>query len=193
MKSDIIISGVGGQGTITIAATIGGAALNNNLNIKQSEVHGMSQRGGSVVSNLRISDKEVFSDLIPFGGADIILSIEPMESLRYTSYLSENGWLVTNVTAYDNIENYPEMEALKAEIKKVKNSIILDANKIAKESGSSRSNNIVMLGAASHFIDIPAEELEKSISQFFNAKGEKIINANIKAFRAGREFVSGLI
>ena len=193
MKSDIIISGVGGQGTITIAATIGGAALNNNLNLKQSEVHGMSQRGGSVVSNLRISDKEVFSDLIPFGGADIILSIEPMESLRYTSYLSENGWLVTNVTAYDNIDNYPEIEALKSEIKKVKNSIILDANKIAKESGSSRSNNIVMLGAASHFIDIPTDELEKSISQFFNAKGEKIVNANIKAFRAGREFVSGLI
>ncbi len=193
MKSDIIISGVGGQGTITIAATIGGAALNNNLNLKQSEVHGMSQRGGSVVSNLRISDKEVFSDLIPFGGADIILSIEPMESLRYTSYLSENGWLVTNVTAYDNIDNYPEIEALKSEIKKVKNSIILDANKIAKESGSSRSNNIVMLGAASHFIDIPTDELEKSISQFFNAKGDKIVNANIKAFRAGREFVSGLI
>ena len=103
MKSDIILSGVGGQGIVSIAATIAMAALDSNLNIKQSEVHGMSQRGGAVYSHLRISDTDISSDLIPLGKADIIISVEPMESLRYLPWLKEDGWLVTNSTPFINI------------------------------------------------------------------------------------------
>ena len=110
MKKDIILSGVGGQGILSIAAIIGQAALKDNLYMKQAEVHGMSQRGGDVQSNLRISDRPISSDLIPHGKCDLIISLEPMESLRYVEYLSQDGWLVTNETPFINIPNYPEQE-----------------------------------------------------------------------------------
>lgn len=187
MKTDIIISGVGGQGILTIAATLGTAALNNNLNIKQSEVHGMSQRGGSVISNFRISDKTIYSDLVPFNGANLIISLEPMEALRYSSYLSDEGWLVSNTTTYDNIKNYPEFEEIKSSIEKIKNHVLIDADTIAKEVGSSKSTNVVMLGAGSWFIDIDSSEIEKAITEIFKPKGERFVNGNIDAFRAGRE------
>ncbi len=193
MKTDIIIAGVGGQGILTIAAALGTAALNNNLNIKQSEVHGMSQRGGSVISNFRISDKEIYSDLVPFKGANVVISLEPMEALRYSSFLAEDGWLVSNITTYENIKGYPEFEEIKKTIETIKNHILIDADKIAKEAGSSRSTNVVMLGAGSWFIDIPADEIEKAIAEIFKSKGEKIINGNIAAFRAGREIAKTFI
>ena len=193
MKTDIIIAGVGGQGILTIAAALGTAALNNNLNIKQSEVHGMSQRGGSVISNFRISDKTIYSDLVPFHGAHLVISLEPMEALRYSSFLADDGWLVSNVTTYENITGYPEYDEIKKSIENIKNHILIDADKIAKEAGSSKSTNVVMLGAGSWFIDIPAEEIEKAITQIFEPKGERVINGNIAAFRAGREIAKGFI
>ncbi|MCJ7552892.1 MAG: indolepyruvate oxidoreductase subunit beta, partial [Ignavibacteriaceae bacterium] len=147
MKSDIILSGVGGQGILSIAATIGMAALENNLFLKQSEVHGMSQRGGSVQSHLRISEKEIASDLIPEGSADIIISVEPMESLRYLPWLKESGWLVTNTTPFVNIPDYPDMKDLIAEIEKLPHHIAINADKIARQVKSPRSSNMVMLGA----------------------------------------------
>lgn len=87
MNTDIILSGVGGQGILSIATIIGAAAINDNLYIKQAEVHGMSQRGGDVQSNLRISSTPIASDLIPLGKADLIISLEPMEAMRYLPYL----------------------------------------------------------------------------------------------------------
>ena len=188
MKTDIILSGVGGQGILSIAATLGMASLKSNLYIKQSEVHGMSQRGGEVQSHLRISDKPIASDLIPYGEADIILSVEPMESLRYLPFLSKNGWLVTNINPFVNIPNYPSLDEIIGEINKFKNHIALDADKIAQDIGSRRSSNIVMLGAASPFINIPFESLEYGIKEIFNRKGEEVVNANIKALNAGKEF-----
>lgn len=188
MKTDIILAGVGGQGILSIAATIGMAALHNNLHLKQAEVHGMSQRGGAVQSNMRISDKEIASDLIPMGAADIILSVEPMESLRYLPFLKEGGWLVTNTTPFINIPDYPEAEEIMSEIKKQKNFIAIDADKIASELGSKRSSNIVMLGAASPFFEVSFESFEEGIRQIFGRKGEDIVNTNLKALRAGREF-----
>ncbi len=188
MKTDLILAGVGGQGILSIAATIGMAALDNNLYLKQAEVHGMSQRGGDVQSNMRISDNEIFSDLIPKGGADIILSVEPMESLRYLPFLSKDGWLVTNTTPYNNIPNYPNEDEVINEIKKQKNYILIDADSIAAEIGSKRSSNIVMLGAASPFINIPFESLEEGLRKIFGRKGEKIVDLNIAALRAGRKF-----
>jgi indolepyruvate ferredoxin oxidoreductase, beta subunit len=187
MKNDIILAGVGGQGILSIAAAIGLAAVANDLFLKQSEVHGMSQRGGDVQSHLRLSDKQVSSDLIPHGKADLIISVEPMESLRYLPWLSAKGWLVTNSNPFDNIPDYPSIDAIISEIKKIRNHIIIDADLIAKECGSSRSGNMVILGAASPFIDMSPDSLEEAIRQLFERKGEEVVELNIKAFRAGRK------
>lgn len=188
MKIDIILSGVGGQGIVSIAATIGMAAIGENLYLKQSEVHGMSQRGGAVQSNLRLSDREIMSDLVPSGEADLILSVEPMESLRYLPLLSEKGWLVTNTTPFVNIPNYPDIEEIMKEIRAIPNHVAIDADKVAKDIGSPRSSNMVMLGAASPFINLPFERFEEGIRRIFNRKGEEIVNANLTALHAGREF-----
>lgn len=187
MKNDIVLSGVGGQGILSIASIIGLAAVERNLFLKQSEVHGMSQRGGDVQSHLRLSDKDIFSDLIPYGKADLIISVEPMESLRYLPWLSKSGWLVTNSEPFINIDDYPPVEELLEEIRKIKNHKIINADSIAREAGSSRSGNMVILGAASLHIDMPIGYLENAIRKFFAPKGEEIININLKALRAGRD------
>jgi indolepyruvate ferredoxin oxidoreductase, beta subunit len=188
MKIDIILAGVGGQGILSIAATIGYAAVEAGLFLKQAETHGMSQRGGDVQSNLRISDKEIASDLIPFGKADMIISVEPMESLRYLPVLSPGGWLITNTKPFVNIPNYPDANLVLAEIKKQPRHIALDADKIAADLGAVKSANMVILGAASPFIDMPFESLENAIKNIFKNKGEEIINTNLKALQAGRKF-----
>ena len=192
MKSDIILSGVGGQGILSISTVLGYGAIKSGLYLKQAEVHGMSQRGGDVSSNLRISDKEIFSDLIPFGGADLIISVEPMEALRYLPKLSKDGWIVTNAKPFDNITNYPEIESIYSEIKKIKNNVIIDADAMAKELGNSRVMNIIMLGAASKFIDIDYAKYEKGIRFIFGKKGEKLVDLNLKALKMGRDFVENM-
>ncbi len=188
MKNDIILSGVGGQGILSIAAAIGLAAVENNLYLKQSEVHGMSQRGGDVQSHLRLSDKPVSSDLIPYGKANLIISVEPMESLRYLPWLSTDGWLVTNSNPFINIPDYPSIEDIINEIRRIKNHLIIDADKIAKEAGSSRSGNMVILGAATPFIDMPYESIENAIRKLFDRKGQEVVEANLKALKAGRKY-----
>lgn len=188
MKKDIILAGVGGQGILSIAAIIGYAAVESGLYLKQAEVHGMSQRGGDVQSNLRLSDKPIASDLIPQGKADMILSVEPMESLRYLPWLSTNGWVVTNTKPYINIPDYPSEEALMNEIGKLPFHIALDAESIATKLGSIRAANIVMLGAASPFLGLPYELLQKAITFFFGSKGEDVVNINLQALEAGRVF-----
>jgi indolepyruvate ferredoxin oxidoreductase, beta subunit len=188
MKKDIILAGVGGQGILSVAAVIGMAALENDLDVKQAEVHGMSQRGGAVQSHLRIADYKIASDLIPLGQADMILSVEPMESLRYLPFLSKEGWLVTNTKPFNNITDYPEMEKVLQAIGEIKNSIALDADEIAKNAGSVRASNIVMVGAASPFLEIPYESLQKGIRKIFGNKGSEIIELNLRALDAGREF-----
>jgi indolepyruvate ferredoxin oxidoreductase beta subunit len=188
MKKDIILAGVGGQGILSIATTIGIAALNVGLHLKQAEVHGMSQRGGDVSSNLRIADYEIASDLIPYGKADLIISVEPMESLRYLPLLSPGGWLITNTKPFINITNYPEMDKLMAEIEKIGNHIALDADEIAKKVGSARSANMVILGAASPFLEIEYSELQEAIRHIFSRKGEDIVKLNLYALQAGRSF-----
>jgi len=192
MKNDIILSGVGGQGILSIAAAIGLAAVANNLFLKQSEVHGMSQRGGDVQSHLRIADTPVSSDLIPYGKAELIISVEPMESLRYLPWLSKEGWLVTNSIPFINIPDYPPTEDIINEIRKTKNHIIIDADRIAKESGSARSGNMVILGAASPFIGMPFHTITEAIIKLFESKGEEIVEINLKAFRAGWAYTKSL-
>ncbi len=188
MKIDIVLAGVGGQGILSIAASIGMAALDQGLYLKQSEVHGMSQQGGAVYSHLRISNREIASDLISFGTADLIISVEPMEALRYLPYLSTNGWLITNQNPVKNIPDYPEPNQLKQAIENLPNHIALDADKMAFEAGSKKSSNMVVLGAATPFIDIPYSSFEQGIKTIFGRKGKKVVNINLEALRKGREY-----
>lgn len=187
MKCDIILAGVGGQGILTIAATIGLAAVEQDLFLKQSEVHGMSQRGGDVQSHLRLSDTAIHSDLIPHGSADLIISVEPMEALRYLPWLSSGGWVVTNSVPYVNIPDYPAQEELMSELQGAGNTIVLDADAIARDLGSVRSGNMVILGAASSFISMPFSSLENAVRTLFKRKGDEVVDLNLAALRAGRE------
>lgn len=193
MKIDIVLAGVGGQGILSIATILGAAALKENLYIKQAEVHGMSQRGGDVQSNLRISSEPIASDLIPQGGADLIVSLEPMESLRYIPYLSKSGWIVTNTAPFINIPNYPEMETVNAALDACPNVVAFNMDDMAKEVASPRTSNMVLLGAAAPFLNIEIEKIEDGINTIFGAKGEAIVEINIKAFRAGLEYTQNLL
>ena len=182
MKTDIILSGVGGQGILSIAAIIGEAALAENLYIKQAEVHGMSQRGGDVQSNLRIADRPINSDLIASGNADVIISLEPMEALRYLPYLSREGWIITSSAPFVNIPNYPEEKVLKAELQKLPRVIMLDVNELAKEHNLPKCANVILLGAAAKSLQIIGySDLEKSIARVFAHKGQAVIEMNLKA------------
>ena len=189
MKTDIILAGVGGQGILSIATVIGQAALNEDLYIKQAEVHGMSQRGGDVQSNLRISDKPIASDLIATGQADIIIAMEPMEALRYRHCLSPDGWIITSSNPFINIGNYPDVDAVIAELKSMKNVILIDTEKVGKDNGLSRSINMILLGAASKALTtISFEKLEDSVRFIFGRKGQAVVDANLKALAIGRDF-----
>ena len=187
MKTDIILCGVGGQGILSIATIIGEAAMKENLYIKQAEVHGMSQRGGDVQSNLRISSEPINSDLIALGSADVIISMEPMEALRYLPYLSKKGWIITSSAPYVNIPNYPDMEKILADLKAVDNVILLDIEKAAKDNGVPRSANVILLGAAQKALGIEYEKLEEAIRRVFGRKGDAVVEANIKALAIGKE------
>ena len=183
MKKDIILAGVGGQGILSIATVIGAAALEQGLYLKQAEVHGMSQRGGDVQSNLRLSSAPIHSDLIPKGGADLIVS---MEALRYLPYLSENGWIITNTVPFKNIPNYPEMTDIQASLDAAGQVIAIDVDEIAKSVLSPRSANMVLLGATAAVLDIlDPDKLRDGIRKVFARKGEAIVDTNVKAFDAG--------
>ena len=148
----------------------------------------MSQRGGDVMSNLRISHNHIASDLIPFGQADMIISIEPLESLRYLPYLSKEGWVISNTRPFNNIPNYPDLDKIMGEIAKVPHHIALDAEAIAKEAGSTKAANIVILGAAAPFLGMTYEKFEDAIRFIFRHKGDKVIDLNLVALKAGRDF-----
>ena len=185
MNTDIILSGVGGQGILSIATIIGAAAINDNLYIKQAEVHGMSQRGGDVQSNLRISSTPIASDLIPLGKADLIISLEPMEAMRYLPYLKKDGWVITNTEPFVNIPDYPDLDTLMQRIEALPHHVALDVAAIASEATSPRAANIVLLGAAAPFLGIDIAKIEDGIHSVFARKGDAIVEMNIKASRAG--------
>ncbi|MDR3336604.1 MAG: indolepyruvate oxidoreductase subunit beta [Treponema sp.] len=187
MKRDIILAGVGGQGVLSIAAIIAQAAVSAGLAVRQSEVHGMAQRGGAVLAHLRIADKPIASDLVPQGGADLIIAMEPLESLRYAAWLSPKGVLVTALEPFINIPDYPAIESITGVIQRFPQYRLVDAASLAKKAGHSRTVNMVMVGAASPFLPIPAETIESTITAMFAAKAPDIAAANSKAFHLGRE------
>jgi len=190
MKFDVILAGVGGQGVLSVAAIIAQAAVNEGFMVRQSEVHGMAQRGGAVLAHLRISDTAIAGDLVPKGGADIIISMEPLESLRYTDWLAPSGALVTAAEPFVNISNYPETETVIAAIKNYPHCRIIEAAALAKEAGLARAVNTVMVGAASAFLPIKVKTLEDTIAKVFAAKEAAVLTANTKAFQLGRENAS---
>ena len=185
MKQDIILAGVGGQGILSIAFVIDNAALEEGLNFKQAEVHGMAQRGGAVQSHLRLSSGDIHSDLVPKGEADMILSVEPLEALRYLDYLSPEGIVVASRSPYINIPDYPDLTEIVKRIQRVKN-LLVDSEKLAKEAGSPKAQNMVMLGAASNHLILKEESLLQYIKALFEPRGEKMVNMNLKAFKFGR-------
>ena len=186
MKKDIILAGVGGQGILTIATIIGDAAAVAGLNLKQAEVHGMSQRGGDVQSNLRLSTEPIYSDLIRQGAADLIISMEPMEALRYLPYLNREGVVVTSSHPFKNIPNYPDEEALMTELNALPHTAILPIEEVARENEVPKSANVVLLGMAARHIEILSpEQLRQSIKRVFASKGEAVVEMNCKAFDLG--------
>ena len=191
MKQDIILAGVGGQGILSIAYVIDNAALADGLFFKQAEVHGMAQRGGAVQSHMRLSDGTIWSDLIPKGGADMILSVEPLEALRYLDYLKPDGIVVTSSTPFRNIPDYPEVDKVLEAIRKAPRSVIVDSEKLAKEAGTVKAQNIVMLGAASSFLILKPESLLKTIDDLFRGRGTPVLEANLKAFDLGKSAALG--
>lgn len=185
MKFDIILSGVGGQGGLSVSTLITQAAIEEGLYVKQSEVHGMSQRGGEVLAHLRISDSPIFSPLIPKGTADLILSFEPLEGLRYVAWLQRDGFFITSSTPVKNIESYPDLEQILTKIRSLPNATVIDAEAKAREAGNVRALNMVLLGAASKILPIKKELIEQSIKNYFERKGSSIVESNIKAFTYG--------
>lgn len=185
MKKDIILSGVGGQGILSIATIIGDAAVRAGLNLKQAEVHGMSQRGGEVESGLRLSDSEIYSDLVPLGAADMIISMEPMEALRYIPFLCPDGKIITSSVPFRNIENYPE-DAVKEELSRLPNVVGMDLDRLVSENGIPKSANMILLGASASFLEILSpEQLKESIVNVFSRKGGNVVEMNLKAFDIG--------
>lgn len=186
MKKDIILAGVGGQGILSIATVIGEAAMAEGLFIKQAEVHGMSQRGGDVQSNLRISSTSIASDLIALGGADIIVSLEPMEALRYLPYLKKDGWVVTSSIPFINIDNYPSVDELMAHLAALPHCVVLNVEELAREAGApQQAANMVLLGAAVPMLDIELEKIEDGIRRIFARKGDAVVAKNLAALRMG--------
>jgi indolepyruvate ferredoxin oxidoreductase beta subunit len=189
MKYDMILAGVGGQGVLSIAAIVSVAAVNGGLHIKQAEVHGMSQRGGTVQSHLRLADHPIYSDLVAEGAAHMLISMEPMEALRYVSFLGPDGVIVTESAPYVNIPDYPDLGAVHAALIAFPRVHLVDATNLAKDMRAARSSNMLLLGAASNFMPLSAADLEAAIGEIFGRKGEKVVAQNIDAFRAGRAVI----
>jgi indolepyruvate ferredoxin oxidoreductase, beta subunit len=191
MKQDIILAGVGGQGILSIAYVIDNAALADGLAFKQAEVHGMAQRGGAVQSHLRLSDGTIWSDLIPKGEADLILSVEPLEALRYMDYLRPDGLVVTSSTPFKNIADYPDVDKVLAAIRQAPRSVIVDSETLAKEAGTVKAQNIVLLGAAAPDLILKEASLLATIDELFRGRGLPVLEANLKAFALGKKAALG--
>jgi indolepyruvate ferredoxin oxidoreductase beta subunit len=187
MKHDIVLAGVGGQGILTIAAIIGEAAVRQGLHVKQSEVHGMAQRGGAVLAHLRLSSDPIHSDLIPAGGADVVLAVEPMEALRQAESLSSRGVILANARPMRNIGDYPELDDILAALRSFPLNVVIDAEQMAQDVGNARAMNMVMLGAVSPFLEFPDDLLATTIRDAFARKGSEVIEVNLKAFAVGRD------
>lgn len=187
MKCDVVLAGVGGHGVVSLGMVLAACGRADGLEVKLSEVHGMAQRGGSVQANLRLSDKPIHGALIGRATADVLLGTEPLESLRYIWTLSPSGVLLSAIDPHVNIPDYPPIEELEAQLRTLPRAVLIEANKLARESGTAKAANVVMAGAASRFLPLTVGSFEKQIRKAFKRKGEKVVEANLRAFHKGRE------
>ena len=187
MKYDVSLAGVGGQGVLSVAACIAAGAMKAGLQVRQSEVHGMAQRGGAVQAHLRLADRPISSDLVPRGAADMILGMDPLESLRFLAYLAPGGVLVAATEPFANIPDYPQVGELLSAIRRLPRHRLVDASVLAREAGSARAANMVLVGAASAYLPLERTHLEQAIAEMFAAKGQDVVAANLKAFAAGQD------
>jgi len=190
MKTDLILAGVGGQGILSIGAIVARACIREGFRAKQSETHGMSQRGGSVVAHLRLSDEPIRSDMIPRGVADLIVSLEPLEGLRYLDYLSPRGHLVTAEDPIRNFDAYPETEKVLQAVRALPRATLVPAAALARKAGSPLAMNMVLVGSIAPYLAAEPTALEQEIRRTFARKGEKLVEINCRAFRAGLAAVS---
>ncbi len=186
MKQDVLLCGVGGQGILSMAYVIDYSAMEAGYSLKQPEVHGMSQRGGAVQAHIRVSDKPIASELIPLGQADLILSLEPLESLRYLQYLSaESGAVITDITPFVNIPDYPDPSSIYGHLFQAPSVLLVNGAHLARKSGSPKAQNMILLGAATSRLPYPVTVLEKHVTELFARKSERLVHVNVNAFRTG--------
>jgi indolepyruvate ferredoxin oxidoreductase beta subunit len=186
VRRDIVLAGVGGQGILTLAVLIVNAAMREGLNVRQAELHGMSQRGGAVEAHVRLSDGPLFSNLVAKGRADLILGTEPLEALRQIDYLSPGGLIVTNSATLENIPNYPPREELMKLLNDCGRKVyLIDAAAVAKEAGSARAQNVVLIGAASEFVGLKPESLRAAVSEMFAKRRKDMADMNLRALQLG--------
>ncbi|MBU1226293.1 MAG: indolepyruvate oxidoreductase subunit beta [Actinobacteria bacterium] len=190
MKADVVLAGVGGQGVLSVAVILAEAGRRQGLQVKQGEVHGMSQRGGAVFASVRLADAPIDSDLVPRGSADLLVGLEPLEALRYVEFLGPGGILVTSADSMENIPNYPPLEEVHRMVALVPDSVLVEAGALAMEVGSPRAANVVMVGAASVFLPLDADLVAACVADGFAAKGERVAAINRRAFEAGRAAVA---
>lgn len=186
MKYDLVLCGVGGQGILSVAAVIAQAAMDEGLSVRQSEVHGMAQRGGAVQAHLRIADREIHGSLIGRGRADMLLSMEPLETLRYMEFLTAEARVITALEPFKNIPNYPDIKLLRETLKNVSRLLALPVEDMAKEAGHIRSANMVLVGAASVWLPIGKETLREAVAKRLGSKGKNMLELNLRAFDLGR-------
>jgi indolepyruvate ferredoxin oxidoreductase, beta subunit len=186
MRYDVVAAGVGGQGVLLVARCLAAAALAEGLRVKQSETHGMAQRGGSVVSYIRIGDGAVHSPLVSPGTASLLLGFELLEAVRSLEYLAPDGKAVASTETVANIPNYPDPDVLIRRLGEHPGARFLDPRSPAREAGSARAANLVLLGAAAAFLPIRRETLETSVERLFESASPKIRTCNLRAFELGR-------
>ena len=186
MKFDIILAGVGGQGVLSLATIIAAAATRAGLKVRQSEVHGMAQRGGSVLAHLRISSDVIHSDLVPRGRADLILAMEPLEALRYTDYLGADGAVVSGIETIRNIDPYPELATIMEPLRSIKKHRLIATTALARQAGNPKSANLVLVGAASSYLPLAEADIIASVSDIFGRKGTEVVALNERAFALGQ-------
>ena len=191
MTKSIMLVGVGGQGTILASKLLTLGLMEAGYDVKMSEIHGMSQRGGSVSSQVRYGEEKVYSPVIEIGGADMIVSFEKMEALRYIRYLKPEGKIVTNNFRMNSVSTlvgkfeYKEDE-IDAELKRL-NATMVDAAKKAEELGNIKVMNVILLGSLVKSMNLEHIDWQDIIKQ--NVK-EKYIDLNLKAFEEGMQLIN---
>jgi indolepyruvate ferredoxin oxidoreductase beta subunit len=192
VKCDVILCGVGGQGTLSAAAVLAEAGLREGLTVRQGEVHGMAQRGGAVQASLRLADGDIPGQLVPLGTADVLLALEPVEALRYTDYLGPEGWIVSAAEPVKNIPDYPELDEIHRRITDRPRSILVPATALAREAGSVHAANTVLVGAALHLLPLAHDTVARVLADGFREKGEKVVQANLRSLEAGMALAAGV-